>query len=318
MAGSTIKADRPMLGFVGQGWIGRNQADHFQERGFSVVRYALEPEYRCNKHHIADCDMVFIAVPTPTTPQGFDASALRSALALVGAGKTAVIRSTMLPGTTDDLAEEFLDRFVFYVPEFLREVTARFDIDNPDRNIVGIPAKHRESPSWIAKAETVMHLLPTSTHRATYKLICTAAEAELIKHGTNGFLYLKTVFMNILYDVLETVGGDWNTVAQALMADPRIGASHMYPVHQNGHMGAHPGRGAGGHCLPKDFLAFRQAYEEIIRPDDLEGIAMLKAVETKNVRMLLDSGKDRPIVDSIYGGMPISLSDVVGRQTRKG
>lgn len=311
MASPQNKERRSLLGFVGQGWIGRNQADHFEDKGYQVVRFALEPEYHHNREKIADCDIVFIAVPTPTTVRGFDDSALKSALSLVGSGKIAVIRSTMLPGTTDALASEFPDRYVFYVPEFLREATARFDIDNPDRNIVGVPERHRDDPLWRKRAEAVLHLLPDSKHRATYKAICTAKEAEIIKHGTNEFLCLKTVYMNLLYDVLQQVGGDWNTVAVALMADPRIGRSHMYPVHQNGHMSDLPGRGAGGHCLPKDWSAFRMYYERV-RPDDLEGIAMLRAIEVKNVKLLVSSGKDLPIVEGVYGDSFPTLSDIIG------
>lgn len=54
-----------LIGFVGQGWIGKNYADDFEERGFSVIRYSLEEPYVANKERIKDCDMVFIAVPTP-------------------------------------------------------------------------------------------------------------------------------------------------------------------------------------------------------------------------------------------------------------
>ena len=56
------------IGFIGQGFIGKNYADDFERRGFEVIRYALEEPYRANKEKIRECDIVFIAVPTPTTP----------------------------------------------------------------------------------------------------------------------------------------------------------------------------------------------------------------------------------------------------------
>ena len=62
------------IGFIGQGYVGKNYADDFERRGYKVVRYALEEPYRKNKEQIRDCDLVFIAVPTPTTPKGFDES----------------------------------------------------------------------------------------------------------------------------------------------------------------------------------------------------------------------------------------------------
>ena len=83
------------VGFIGQGWIGKNYALDFEERGFSVIRYGKEPEYIGNKNSIASCDIVFVAVPTPTTPDGFDYSIIEDVLSLVGKGKTVIIISNI-------------------------------------------------------------------------------------------------------------------------------------------------------------------------------------------------------------------------------
>lgn len=298
----TNKDKKPLIGFVGQGWIGRNMADSYESRDYQVIRYGLESEYVNNRSRIADCDIVFIAVPTPTTPDGFDYSAVQSALGIVGQGKTAIIRSTLIPGTTDSLSADFDNLFVIHSPEFLREVSARYDIDNPDRNIIGIPTKHFQDKQWVSKAQAVMDIMPEAPNLATYKLICTSTEAEFIKHGGNEFLYLKTVFMNILYDAASSMGGSWEVISKAMTADPRIGTSHMSPVHQYGHMDKRTGRGAGGHCFPKDWASFCLFYESVC-PDDSEGIAFLRAVEAKNISLLLNSDKDFDILSKIYGNL---------------
>ena len=101
------------IGFIGQGWIGKNYANDFEQRGLNVVRYALEEEYKGNIEKIKECDIVFIAVPTPTTQKGFDYSIVEKSLELVGEGKTAIIKSTILPGTTDTLQKKFPKIFVF-------------------------------------------------------------------------------------------------------------------------------------------------------------------------------------------------------------
>ena len=72
----------PKIGFIGQGWIGKNYADNFEQRGFEVARYGLEAEYNGNKEKIKNCDIVFIAVPTPTTPEGFDCGILKQVIKL--------------------------------------------------------------------------------------------------------------------------------------------------------------------------------------------------------------------------------------------
>src|SRR5690348_7059744 len=117
-------AGKPRIGFIGQGYIGKNYADDFEERGFAVVRYALEEPYARNKDAIASCDIVFVAVPTPTEKEVFDDSILRDALSHVGKGATVIIKSTMVPGTTEAIQRDFSHLYVMHSPEFLTKKTA--------------------------------------------------------------------------------------------------------------------------------------------------------------------------------------------------
>jgi len=284
------------LGFIGQGWIGKHLADHFAERGFSCVRYDVTPKYKKNKTKIAECDIVFIAVPTPTTPKGFDDSILRDVIPLVGKGKIAVIKSTVVPGTTDSIQKENPDIIILHVPEFLREVSVKHDIDYPDRNIVGIPSDFYDDAEFQKAAARVMKILPY----ASYESICKATEAEMTKYGGNNFLYTKVIFMNLMYDMANALGARFDVIAANLRADPRIGFSHMQPVHQYDHMGLQTGRGAGGHCFIKDFAAFRELYEKIL-PKDEEAIAILRALEDKNIKLLKKTRKDLDLLKGVYG-----------------
>ena len=84
--------------FYRPGLIGKNYADNFEQRGFNIVRYSMEPEYVGNKEKTKDRDIVFIAVPTPTTPAGFDDSILKQVIRISGREKVALIKSTVLPG----------------------------------------------------------------------------------------------------------------------------------------------------------------------------------------------------------------------------
>ncbi|MFM2339800.1 MAG: hypothetical protein RLZZ360_436 [Candidatus Parcubacteria bacterium] len=281
------------IGFIGQGFIGRHLADDFESRGFFVVRYALEPEYAQHKDSIATCDVVFIAVPTPTTPSGFDVSILESVLPLVGVGRVAVIKSTILPGTTKRLQALFPQIIVLHSPEFLREKSAREDTVMPPRTIIGLPVQDNAHE---AAAQRVVALLPKSP----YTCITGSNEAELIKYAGNNFLALKVVFMNIIFDAAQAVEADYATIVNAMKADPRIGSSHMEVVSQSGHAGSLPGRGAGGHCFPKDWAAFADWYESTV-PHDISGQAMLTAIETKNTTLLRASKKDLDLVAGIYG-----------------
>ena len=291
------------ISFIGQGWIGKNYADDFENRGFKVVRYSLEEPHINNGDKIKSCDVVFIAVPTPTTPKGFDASILRQALKKVGKGKIAVIKSTLLPGTTEKLQKENKNIYVLHSPEFLTEATAARDAANPNRNIIGVPL---QTKTYEKKAKVVLSLLP----RAPYELICKASEAELIKYAGNNWFYLKVVFVNMLYDLAGAIGASYDVVREGMSKDYRIGVSHLIPVHRSGTLGSDNfnvknkvkggGRGAGGHCFIKDFAAFVELYKKTL-PKDRKGLAALKAFEEKNIELLTKSRKDLDLLAGVYG-----------------
>lgn len=273
------------IGFIGQGWIGRNYADCFEARGFDVVRYSLEKPFIRNRERIPDCRIVFVAVPTPTRPSGFDYGQVASALENIGPGSTAVIKSTVLPGTTEKLQGVFPHIHVMHSPEFLTEKTAAYDSTNPVRNIVGIP---KDDPEFRARAAEVLSVLPN----APFELICAARDAELIKYGANAFLYLKVVYANILHDLARCLDCDYAKVRDMVAADPRIGPSHLN-VSDDG------GRGAGGHCFIKDFEAFVELHRR--SAGDPKGLVALESWRDKNVQLLRDSGKNPDLLREVYG-----------------
>ncbi len=276
----------PQIGFIGQGWIGGNYSDDFENRGYDIVRYALEPEFAANKDKIAECDIVFIAVPTPTTPEGFDDSIVRTVIKLVGKGATAVIKSTIIPGTTQSIQDENPDIFVMHSPEFLVELTAAHDAAHPNRNIVGIP---EDTDVYRQKAQAVLDVLPD----APYQRVMKARDAELVKYAGNCFLFTKVLYMNMLHDTITGSGGDWKAVREAMIHDPRIGQSHTEPVHKSG-------RGAGGHCFIKDFEAFREMYARHVVNDE-RGSEVLRTMVEKNIELLVNSGKDLDLLEGVYG-----------------
>lgn len=274
------------IGFIGQGYIGKNYADNFQSRGYKVVRYSLEEKYKQNKEEIETCDIVFIAVPTPTTLKGFDSSLIFEAIKLVGDSKIAVIKSIMIPGTTESLQKENPDIFVMHSPEFLREATARYDTDNPARNIIGIP---NMSDEYLEKARQVMNILPKSNHEQ----IIQAKEAEMVKYVSNVFLTTKLVFFNTVYDLCVKSGIDYEKVKEGVILDSRIGESHTTII-----LGEKE-RGAGGNCFIKDLEAYLNYHKENLGED--RGYELLLSVRDKNVELLRGSGKDQDILEGVIG-----------------
>lgn len=281
-----MTSSNPLIGFIGQGYVGKNIANDIESRGYTTVRYSLEEPYIENKDKIKDCDIVFVAVPTPTTPEGFSAALVKEALTLVGPGKTAVIKSTILPGTTKEFQETYSDRIVLFSPEFLREATAAEDAANPYSIIVGMPLNGSEH---VKAAEAVVSILPKTA--ATF--ICDSTQAELVKYAQNASGYVQIVFFNLMYDLAQKLGVDWEPIRNALSADPNIPARFTNPVHKGG-------RGAGGHCLIKDFAALTDCYARQL-PNDKTGISMLNALASKNTELLVESNKDLDLLSQVYG-----------------
>lgn len=298
------KVENFTVGFIGQGYVGGSYADDFERRGYRVVRYSLDHDHIKNGNVIGECDVVFIAVPTPTTTRGFDGSVVASVLPLVGSRKLAVIKSTVIPGTTEKLQEKFPKIYVIHSPEFLSKATAATEASCPKRTIIGIPHDNKE---YRKKAALLLSILP----KAPFELVCGAREAEFIKYTSNCFSYTKVVFMNILYDIACALNLNWDCIQEAMGADPWIGGGHLNPVHKGG-------RGAGGVCLLKDFDAFVKFYRQIL--GDKLGEKVLKSIRLKNFDLLLSSKKDVDIIESLFGrtlhGLVASKSGRLGRKRR--
>ena len=67
------------IGFIGQGFIGKNMANDFEQRGYPVARYDIG-EYRANLPQVQQSDVVFVAVPTPTIDRKFSGDILLDAV----------------------------------------------------------------------------------------------------------------------------------------------------------------------------------------------------------------------------------------------
>lgn len=288
---------KPLIGFIGQGYVGGSYANNFERRKLNVVRYSLEEKYRMNKARIKECDIVFLCVPTPTVPAGasrrggqhgvrFDASILENGLSLVGKGAIVVIKSTLEPGTTRRLQKKFPRITVLCSPEFLSVKTAQRDADKPFSNIVGMSQR---SSRHSRAAKLVHKILP----KARFSLMCTSEEAELIKYAHNFSGYTQIIAFNIVYDLARRLGAAWEPIATAIAADPLIPNRYANPVHKKG-------RGAGGACFIKDVASLARLYARTLRSDKA-GRAFLTALEQKNIALLLSSNKDRKLLEGVYG-----------------
>jgi UDPglucose 6-dehydrogenase len=197
---------------------------------------------------VADADLVFIAVGTPSRRGDghADLTYVREAakqIAQAVRGYTVVVTKSTVPvGTGREVAEIIratnaqADFDVISNPEFLREGSAIDDFMRPNRVVIG--AETERGREKMRELYRPLFLIETP-------ILFTGLEtAELIKYASNGFLAMKISFINQIADLCEKVGADVHDVARGVGLDGRIGQKFL-----------HPGPGYGGSCFPKDTRA---------------------------------------------------------------
>lgn len=257
-------AGKPRIGIIGKNWVGNSYYDDFKRRGFELV--FTETNGR-NSKGISLCDIVFICLVVDCDNNCL--IEISEAIRLVGDGKIAVIRSTILPGMTEIIQGNHPDVFVMHSPEFLNRKSASDNAAFPEQNIIGIP---RFDGLSRRKAQSVMNILP----KAKRELICRSRESELIKFGSNAFFFFKTIYANLLFELAENLGIRWDMIKAGVSGDERVGNSYMMPVYEGS-------RGIRGD-LKKNFECLKKLYSEI--SDDKAGLAVFDSLESKNSHLL--------------------------------
>jgi GDP-mannose 6-dehydrogenase len=158
-----------------------------------------------------------------------------------GKRHTVIFRSTMLPGSTRAMAEEFFADLldtgrvrIYYCPEFLREGTAVRDFHEPSLAVIGT---RDGSPPETDEAAELLGGEPA---------VLAWEGAEMIKYACNYFHALKVGFANEIGRLSKHLGEDGARVMEVVCADTRLNISSYY---------MRPGNPFGGSCLPKDVSA---------------------------------------------------------------
>ncbi len=238
---ATLTSASSKICIIGCGVVGGALRRWFESQAADVAVYD-PPKGLDDTCAIDRADVVFVCVPTPyDAAAGFDGSYVLDAVSGIGGEKVVVIKSTVLPGTTDALQAQFPQHRFMFNPEFVREASAYDDLVHPDRQVIGTTEQS------IDDARFVLSLLP----RAAQEITCGAREAEMAKYVANSFLAVKVSFANEVFDLCASLGIEYDAVREIVAADARIGASHLDAA-------ADGYRGYSGKCLPKDSKSLLQ------------------------------------------------------------
>jgi GDP-mannose 6-dehydrogenase len=203
---------------------------------------------------IAGSDLALLCVGTPSRESGqLDVSAVERVAQEIGhvlreLGKpyTVVLRSTVLPGTTESVlipalssAGEPPGLSVAVNPEFMREGSSLRDFAQPPLTLVG--ARDSRTASLVQELYAGVEAPFAHTSIRT---------AEMAKYVSNAFHALKITFANEIGDLCEALGADAQEVMRIFAMDRKLNISDAY---------LRPGFAFGGSCLPKDVRALLYA-----------------------------------------------------------
>lgn len=270
---------RPSIAVFGLGYVGCVTAACFAELGFHVIGVdvdarkvqavndgrspffepGLEPLIQANLHNgrlaatssmveaLEQSDFAFLCVGTPSGSNGnLSLEQLRRVAAeiehqILGRKRslTMVVRSTVFPGTCDDIIAPIAAKnpaiSVVANPEFLREGTAVKDFMQPSLLVVG--SHDSAATQRVAALYASLPVAPA---------IVSLRTAELIKYACNAFHALKIAFANEIGSLAMTLGLEGEEVMQTVCRDTKLNISSTY---------LKPGFAFGGSCLPKDLRA---------------------------------------------------------------
>ena len=194
---------------------------------------------------LRDADVAFVCVGTPSERNGnLGLEQLRRvvadiASALDGGGRTGTvaIRSTVFPGTCEEVVEPVLGGRAAIVsnPEFLREGVAVKDFMEPSLLVVG--GRNADAVERVASLYAPLKVEPCLVSLRT---------AEMIKYACNAFHAVKIAFANEIGALSERRNVDGGEVMETLCRDEKLNVSAAY---------LKPGFAFGGSCLPKDLRA---------------------------------------------------------------
>ncbi|GIW67079.1 MAG: hypothetical protein KatS3mg095_0977 [Candidatus Parcubacteria bacterium] len=245
---------KQQIGIIGLGIVGKTLFDWLKKKKFEVYGYDKFKNIG-SLEEVNKAKIIFLCLPTPYNPKtGYDLSALEENIKYFKQPKIFVIKSTVLPGTTEYFQKKHKIHKFLHNPEFLREKYPFEDFIKPAIQLVGYTQKSKNL------AKQILKLLP----QAPYTKIVDSKISELAKLAINDFLALKVIFANQIYDLCQKLKINYDELREIFENEPRLGKTH-FKVFYEGY------RGFGGKCLPKELKATLVLYKsKKVKADLLE------------------------------------------------
>lgn len=232
-----MKSNKLRVGIIGNGFVGEAIAFAFSPV-FEVLIYDKDPNKSTHKiEDVNECDFVFVCVPTPMDNNGEqDLSFVEDVFYKSTEKPIYILKSTVLPGTTNNLLNKYPYLKLIFSPEFLTERTSKIDMLTQSRIVLG------------GKENLINQVEKIFVKRFNNKKIIKtdSVTAELIKYMNNTFFATKISIMNEFKLLCDSVGANWEESVIGFVSDGRVADSHIDVPGHDGKLGY------GGTCFPKD------------------------------------------------------------------
>jgi UDPglucose 6-dehydrogenase len=250
------------IGIAGLGIIGSACKYGFEKLGHKVNFH--DPKFEESKfEHLLNTDIIYICVPTPSNEDGScNTSIVRKVvddLMCVNYKGVIAIKSTVEPGTTESLINQYMNDKICFVPEFLRERCSFVDFTE-NHDVLAVGTLHKDVYDLVVEShgkypKEYAQLNPT--------------EAEMLKYYSNVFNALRIIFANEMYEICKALGADYTKVKDTFVK--RGTAKDIYmDVNESF-------RGYGGACLPKD----TKAIDALVKKLDLN-LLLFETIDKEN------------------------------------
>jgi UDPglucose 6-dehydrogenase len=219
---------------------------------------------------IKESEFIFICVPTPMFADysGIDLSIIDRVVRditskVIGTNKIIVIKSTVVPGTTESYAKKYTKVKFAMNPEFLTELNAPWDFLHPNRVVVGALDE--------GVALRVAKLYRDVLGYEVKIFITDLTSAEMAKYMSNTFMATKIIFANEMKGLADKLGVNYDDVREMVAIDPRIGSSFLKVT---------PFGGFGRKCFAKDTVALLGTAKRL-----KVNLSLLEAAWKKNLKI---------------------------------
>ena len=235
-----------IIGVIGLGVVGGAMYETFKEKNFEVTGYDKYKDGGIGS--INDClksDIIFLALPTPYKKEidGYDLSPLNDViteLSELNYEGIVLVKSTVVPGTTEKFANSFPNLNIVHNPEFLTARNAQKDFANQNHIVLGKTENCKDE-----KFDFLVEFYKSTWSNSKISK-CKSGESETMKLGCNTFYAVKIQYLTELYLLCQKEDLDFDLVKNMILINGGMGPNY---TNVPGHDGS---ISYSGMCFPKD------------------------------------------------------------------